>query len=252
MRKQSFLLHSHVMVVHPRFGNLADFISSIPARFAGGEGSVIYKGRNELRLMEHEGNAYVVKSFHRPNVINRLAYVFCRSSKAERSYQHANLLIGIGISTPQPVGYINMRGGLLFDHSYYICLKSDCEHVYKDLFYKKLDYAEEVMRALGRVTAKLHEHGLTHKDYSRGNILFSKMPDGTIKLDIVDLNRMRFGHVGMKAGCKNFERLPATPRMHRCMAEAYAAARGFDAEECYSLMRAYRHRANDDKIDGVY
>ncbi len=251
MRKQSFLLHSHVMVVHPQFENLTDFISSIPARFASGEGSVIYKGRNELRLMEHEGHAFVVKSFHQPNIINRIAYVFCRSSKAERSYEHARMLQEIGVSTPQPIGYLDTRRGLLFDSSYYICRKSDCKHVYEELFYQKFNYTEQVLRAIGRMTANLHEHGFAHLDYGRGNILFYQTEDGSIKLDIVDLNRMYIGTIGMKAGCKNFERLPATPQMHRWLAEEYAQARGFDVDNCYKLMLTYR-KTQPWKIEGKY
>ena len=55
----------------------------------------------------------------------------------------------------------------------------------------------------------------------------------------------------MKAGCKNFERLPATPHMHRLMANAYAEARGFDADECFRLMQAYRS-VQPGKIDDKY
>lgn len=106
------------------------------------------------------------------------------------------------------------------------------------------------MREIGRVTAVLHEHGYAHKDYGRENILFQKTPEG-IKLEIVDLNRMFVGTIGMKAGCKNFERLPATPQMHRWMAEEYAKARGFDVEKCFDLMVAYRS-TQPGKIDNLY
>ena len=61
-----------------------------------------------------------------------------------------------------------------------------------------------------------------------------------MRLDIVDLNRMDIGPIDMEKGCKNFERLPATAHMHRVMAEAYAKARGYDAEACYRLMRHFR------------
>ena len=61
--------------------------------------------------------------------------------------------------------------------------------------------------------------GYAHKDYGRENILFQKTPEG-IKLEIVDLNRMFIGTIGMKAGCKNFER----PACH-------SADASLDAEE---------------------
>lgn len=74
---------------------------------------------------------------------------------------------------------------------------------------------------------------------------------GGIKLEIVDLNRMFIGTIGMKAGCKNFERLPATPQMHRWMAEEYAKVRGFDAEKCFELMVSYRS-TQPGKINNLY
>lgn len=145
----------------------------------------------------------------------------------------------IGVGTPQPVGYMNIRSGLLFDKSYYISLLSTCPYIYDNLFTQQFDYAEEVFRAIGKVTARLHEHGYAHKDYGRANILFQKTPNG-ITIEIVDLNRMYIGPIDMKTGCKNFERLPATPQMHRWMAEEYAKTRNFDVEKCFELMRAYR------------
>lgn len=212
---------------------------SLPERFRQGEGVVIHDGRNQLRQISYKGTDYVVKSFHRPNLINQFAYGVFRASKAKRSYDHAMLFLQIGVGTPQPVGYMNIRRGLLFDQSYYVTLLSACPYRYEDLFHQHFEYEDEVLRTVGHVTAVLHEHGYAHKDYGRANILFNKTPEG-IKLDIVDLNRLKVGSLGIKAGCKNFERLPATPAMHRVIAEEYARVRGFDADECYRLMVAYR------------
>ena len=52
-------------------------------------------------------------------------------------------------------------------------------------------------------------------------------------------------------GCKNFERLPATPEMHRILADEYAKARGFDPQQCFELMQAYRS-TQPGKIDNLY
>lgn len=244
------LLHPRTLVIHPDYKQLEPFLLSLPQRLAEGEGTVIHKGRNELRTLAYGGRRYVVKAFHRPNLINRFVYGIFRPSKAKRSYDHAEMLLRINVGTPHPVAYMNIRSGLLFDRSYYITLESACQHVYQELFEKKFDCEEEVLRTIGRVTALLHEHGYAHKDYGRGNILFQKTPEG-IRIEIVDLNRMSIGPIGMKAGCKNFERLPATPQMHRWMAEEYAKARGFNAEECLKLIAAYRS-TQPGKIDGLY
>lgn len=244
------LFHPRTLVVHPDYKDLEEFIISIPERFYNKENTIIHQGRNELRKMEYNGKQYVVKAFHKPHFINRFVYGVFRASKAKRSYDHAKMLLDIGVGTPQPIGYINIRSGLLFNESYYISELSECPYIYADLFNLHLDYAEEVFRTIGKVTATLHEHGYAHKDYGRANILFRQTTKG-IKIEIVDLNRMYIGSISMKAGCKNFERLPATPQMHRWMAEEYAKTRGFDAEECFKLMVAYRS-TQSGKIDNLY
>lgn len=122
------------------------------------------------------------------------------------------MLLKIGVGTPQPVGYMNIRSGLLFDKSYYISLLSTCPYIYDNLFTQQFDYAEEVFRAIGKVTARLHEHGYAHKDYGRANILFQKTPNG-ITIEIVDLNRMYIGPIDMKTGCKT---LNACRQLHKC------------------------------------
>ena len=57
-----------------------------------------------------------------------------------------------------------------------------------------------------------------------------------VEVEIIDLNRMRFGNVGIEAGCKNFERLPGTHEMFAILAEEYAKARGFDVQTCLKLI----------------
>lgn len=244
-------LHPRVLTIHPDYKSLEPFILSLPMRFRRNEGVVIHRGRNELRRMEYGGVTYVVKSFHQPNWLNRVIYGVFRASKAKRSFLYADAFLKLGVGTPQPVGSMDQRQGLLFDKSYYVSCLSDCPYVYSDLFVQKFECEEKVLREIGRVTAILHENGYAHKDYGRGNILFRPMPDGSAKIEIVDLNRMYIGHIGLRRGCRNFERLPATPEMHRYMAEEYAKVRGFDAEKCFQLMSYYRSRQSG-KIDNLY
>ena len=57
--------------VNPDCQELTEFVRSVPDRFHRQEGVVIYRGRNELRKMTYQGQDFVVKSFRRPNCINR-------------------------------------------------------------------------------------------------------------------------------------------------------------------------------------
>jgi len=243
-------MQHHKMEVHPDYPELRVFVASVPLRFEQGEGEVIYSGRNELRCLHYQGRSYVVKSFHKPNLINRLVYGHFRPSKAERAFRNGLELLQAGVPNPLPIGYIEVRAGWLFDKSFLITERSECPYTWNDLFYQDIPYREQVVRAVGRFTAHMHQQGLALKDYSRGNILF-RLEGDEVKLEVVDLNRMYHGELDLQAACHNMERLPATPQMHRWMAEEYAPMRDFDVEECYRLLQQYRS-TQPGKIDDKY
>lgn len=244
------VLHPRQAYVHPNYQYLHDFIKTLPIHFRNNNGKIIYKGRNELREFKTNDTELVVKAFRIPNIINRIAYGLLRSSKAKRSYAYAQMLQKSNIGTPQPIGYYTERNGFLFGKSYYISLKSECPYTYYDLTKNDFINEDKILRAIARTTAAMHEHGYLHKDYSRGNILF-KESDEEVKVEIIDLNRIRFAKIDMNTGCKNFERLPATPHMHHIMSEEYAKVRGFDAKKCYERMVFYR-KLQPDKIENLY
>lgn len=246
-RSWSVLLNRIYRLLHPRkvyvdagFCTLTSYVKALPALFKYDSGTVIYKGRNELREMDWHGTKVVVKSFRVPNLINRIAYGVFRSSKAQRSFEYAKMLRREGIGSPAPVAYYTERNGLLFTRSYYVSLKSECPYSYINLMRGDFPGQEEILRAIARTTAALHEKGYLHKDYSRGNILFRHTDKG-VEVEIIDLNRIRFRTVDMEEGCRNFERLPGTPEMFAILADEYAKARGFDANECLKLILKYNN-----------
>lgn len=234
------LSHHQDLVVHPQYQELTPFLQALPQLFAQGQGEVIHNGRNQLRKFAWNGKEYVAKSYHRPHFVNQLVYGTIRPSKAKRAYENALLFQQLGVGTPQPVGYLTIRKGLLFDQSYFVTEASLCQVDFGILMTTEVPYMDEVLKEVARTTAVLHSNGYRHLDYGRGNILFRLDEGQKVRLDVIDLNRVAVGKVDVKSGCKNFERLPATPHMHRVMADTYAALRGFDKEECYTLMKAYR------------
>ena len=220
----------------PEFADQKEFIASLPERFERGEGKIIYNGRNQLREFTNNGVTMVVKSFCLPKLINRIAYGFLRSSKAQRSCEYAQLLLSKGIATPAPIGYVTERKGLLFGRSYYASVKSDYTHNFYDVVQPGVANRDAYLVAVAQTTALLHECGFLHKDYSAGNILLRELEDGTIRVEIIDLNRIRFRTIGLEEGCKNFERLPVTEGVVEVLAKAYAAERGFDPQQCLTLI----------------
>lgn len=242
------------ITVNPQFRTLTPFIQSIPRLWAEGVGEVIYRGRNELRLMvAPDGTELIVKRFRRPNIINRLIYGTLRHTKGRRSFDFSRAYIDAGVPTPMPVAHLNRRNAIgLLDDDYYVSLRSSAPLIYSDLFLPgHADAIEPVMKEIARVTARIHSAGLRHLDYGRGNILWQLMPDGTVALDIVDVNRQRRGPVGLDAACRNLERLPMTPEMRHIFALEYATIRGFDPNEVERRMQAYRS-TQPGKIDDKY
>ena len=223
----------------PEFEAQQEFIASLPERFERGEGKIIYNGRNQLREFTNNGVTMVVKSFCLPSFINRIAYGFLRSSKAQRSLEYAQLLLSKGIATPAPIGYVTERKGLLFGRSYYASLKSDYTHNFYDAVQPGVANRDKFLVAVAETTARLHECGFLHKDYSAGNILLRELPDGTVRVEIIDLNRIRFREIGLEEGCKNFERLPMNAEIVSVIAPPYAATRKLDVAQCQAALNTY-------------
>ena len=239
--------HPRRVFIHKDFADCTNFIKVLPVYFKNDRGKVIHSGRNELREFHYKGKDLVVKSYCKPNFINQIAYGLFRSSKAQRSYEYAEMLLKMGIGSPQPVGYYTERSGLLFKRSYFACLKSECPYIYTDLVKNHFEHETEILKAIAHTTAQLHENGCIHKDYSRGNILFKETPEG-VKVEIIDLNRIRFRKISMEEGCKNFDRLPGKEAWWKIMSEVYAKERGFDADACYKLICKYSEESTMNRL----
>ncbi|MDR0413592.1 MAG: lipopolysaccharide kinase InaA family protein [Dysgonamonadaceae bacterium] len=230
------------IIIHPEYASLDHFIRKIPACFAQ-TGTSIYKGRNELRVFDAGGEKLAVKSFKIPHIINRVAYSFFRKSKAKRSYENALEIIRRGFNTPQPVACIEEFKHGLLHRSYYVCKFCDYERSFREFTYYKVSFEgkEDILTAFAGFTARLQNAGIYHKDYSPGNILFTKNAGG-IDFCLVDINRVKFGYVGEKAGYKNFERIWGGDEMFAVIAERYASDRGFDVGKSVATLLHYNHK----------
>ncbi|MEQ3655783.1 MAG: lipopolysaccharide kinase InaA family protein [Dokdonia sp.] len=188
------------------------------------EGTTFDKGaRNTIKVFDLNGQSVNIKSFKKPNIVNKIVYRFFRTSKARRSFEYANILIEKGIGTPHPVAYAETTTSLFFGESYYIS-----EHIDYDLTYRELirdsKYAgnPDILAAFAAFTFKLHQQGVHFKDHSPGNTLIQILDHG-YAFYLVDLNRMEFGRMTFEQRMKNFERLSRYESHVRIMAKAYAA-----------------------------
>ena len=234
------LFHPRKVVVSADFANTTYFVRALNALFDYDGGTILHDKRNQLRLFRFYNHEVIVKSYAIPNPLNRLVYGFLRKSKAQRSYEYAQMLRSHEIGSPEPVAWYTERQGIFFSRSYYVCLKSELPYTYNDLMSDTLpqEAQERYLTAIAQTVARMHELGYLHRDLSRGNILFGKGDDGRVHVEIIDLNRIRFRQVTPQMGCANLsERLPATPWQRMVLGSAYATARNLDADWCVQQMQ---------------
>jgi hypothetical protein len=200
------------IAIHPDFqkykAELTSFIDSFDDA-----GILFVEGkRNKIKLFQCDDKVLSIKSFKVPNSINKIAYKFCRKSKARRSFEYANRLIELGIGTPQPIAFAENCSGFGLGRSFYAC-----EHLDVDLTFRELveipnypDY-DTILSQFVSFCFQLHENGVEFLDHSPGNTLIKKVAEGKYAFFLVDLNRMNFlSEMSFEKRMKNLSHL--TPR----------------------------------------
>lgn len=230
----------HILHINPAYEHLRAFVESVPKRFEE-EGETIYTGRNLIKVFESGGIRINVKRYHTPFFINSLIYSYFRPSKGWRAYTYPQRLLKAGVSTPEPIAYIEERRCGLIGLSYFISVQKPHARNFYEFGTNNVTECKDIIEAFARFTAHLHESGIYHRDYSPGNILFDKI-DGKWDFCLVDINRMNFGPVSMEKGCANFARLWGQTPFFLILAQTYAEARGYDPEQCRELILKYRLR----------
>lgn len=233
------------LLLNPAYQELESLLSDLPNAFEK-EGKVLYKARNELRILDCPNFQLNVKRYRKPIFANRVIYTFFRKSKARRAYEYAMILQKKGFGTPEPLAYMELKSRGLLSDSYFVS-KHIAEFRMMREFADGSDIVgrEDIVEAFGVFAARLHEAGVLHLDLSIGNILFRKDADG-IHFWLVDLNRMRFCTIGKDLGCKNFERLRGSRAFFELLAKTYADERGFDSTDCLFKILGYQQQSAHD------
>lgn len=226
------------IILNPKYEYLRVFIENLDEHFAAGRS--LKEDRNSIRVCTFGDTELNVKRYHRPRGLQALVYSFLRQPKGLRAYSHAALIRDAGMETPEEVAYVERRRWGFISDTFFVCLQCP----YKRRFYEfaeaeMTDEVKQIVERFARETARLHDAGVLHKDYSPGNILFDRCDDGHWHFSLVDTNRLHRGHVDMASGCANFARLWGQIPFFDAIADAYAEARGFDSFRC----RRYIHKA---------
>ncbi len=203
-------------------------------------GNVIYDGsRNTVKEIEFAGKNVNVKAFKVPHLINQFAYRWLRKSKAQRSFEHAQLLLKKGIGTPRPIAYVLNKEVLFFKDSYYFSEQLPYDLTYRNLIHEP-DYPdhEQILREFTQFTFKMHEEEVLFKDHSPGNTLIQKTGENYL-FYLVDLNRMEFRNLGFEERMKNFARLTPKKEMVQIMSDEYAKLSGQPYQIVFDKMWHY-------------
>lgn len=231
------------IIIHPDFSELEKFIKQLPDDFEKA-GTLIYDGRNQIRCYEQQGFSLAVKRYKIPLFVNRLDYTFLRPSKARRAYDYALKLEELGFDTPAPVGYIEIYENGLFKQGYFISLMVDATQI---RFCGEVPEPERsvLLREFAAYTARLHQKGVFHIDYSPGNILFHK-EGAHYRFYLIDLNRMKFDITDRSVLMRNFERITEDKEELRRIAEGYADVLHKDREsivaEAYLCQKKFQEK----------
>ena len=224
------------MLLNEKYEHLREWLEQLPESF-GRLGKVIYDRRNQLRVIEApDGTLVNAKRYCKAHVVNRVVYSLgIRQPKGLRAFRYPARLLERGINTPEPIAYIEQRRCGLLGLSYFISVQSPLKHTLYEFGDAKEGTYEEMAEALGRFAAMMHDREVLHLDYSPGNILWDKDEQGTYHFAVVDINRMRFGKVGIKDGCAALCRMWGPKRFVELIARSYAEARGFDPDQAVAL-----------------
>ena len=219
-------------VVSEAYRQYADFIDRIPQLFAQGEGTVIYRQRNEVRRMEYQGKTFIVKCYKKVNPIQQVVYTFFRKTKAERAFLYAQKFRERGIETPHEIAFIETSAYGLFNVGYFI--SEECSWRSSALDLREVEVFD---RRLGRAVMEhivlMHSRGILHGDLNLTNFLYQQRKDNGYDFKMIDTNRSHFinGMPSDEQCLKNLVRITHRRDLYEFLIGQYAEIRKWNVEE---------------------
>ena len=171
----------------------ADLIENVEQYLAQATRSLV-ESRNKVKIVTYQGRQFVIKSFRKPDLFMRIAYTYCRPSKAKRSFLYAEYLLKQQFLTPMPIAYREDFNNHVLTKSYYISEYLPHDQLMFDCFQQcdqNLPRNLELLKQFAAFTFKLHQQGIYHNDYTSRNILV-RQDKQYYSFALVDLNRLRF------------------------------------------------------------
>ncbi len=227
------------VVVAPEFNFIRDYIEDIPEKFHS-ISTVLHAKRNVIKEDSVKGIRLVIKSYSGIYLANRIRYTYFYSSKAQRAFENAQILLKNGFNTPRPIAYIEITRNGLIDQMYFICEFSDFEPL-NVINGTSAEKSLPLLLEIAQHTFRLHQNNIYHIDYSSGNILFRKN-NNKYELALIDNNRMSFGDVTFEKGIQNFARLELPVEHLTRIAKDYS--RLWRVNELVGIQHLFQYKEN--------
>lgn len=230
------------IIINPKFSNLKyeKWIDSLPFRFEE-SGDLIYNGRNQVRKFNIEGKKIIVKRFKKPMWFQRIVYTWIRPSKAQRAFHNALELMKLGVCTPTPIAYIEIKKNGIFHWGYIIYEEirlPQCSSIENEMTTK-------MIKALSVQLAEIHCKGILNGDLNLSNILFLEKED-KYTFFFIDINRCKFfkKELNQKKVCKDLWRVSQNEKLMSQILFYYSLYRNFNAytlkKQCEGLAKRNR------------
>ncbi|MDR1877343.1 MAG: Kdo domain containing protein [Flavobacteriaceae bacterium] len=190
--------------------------------------------RNIIKKIPYKSGFITVKSFKKPHLINKIVYRYFRKSKAQRSFEHGQKLLELGVLNPEPIAYIENSDILGITSSYYLSGYIPYDFTTREIYEQPDVY--ECIKAYARFSYYVHTQGIYIKDNTPGNTLIVRKDNG-YDMYLVDLNRMGFHkelsfNTKMKSLSNNIKAQPYLD----LFIEEYALVSGYPVEKIKSTI----------------
>ncbi len=230
---------------------LLQFIAGLPSSFDEG-GTPLWNGRNKIKTFSLAGQDgdqgvldVVAKSFKRPSAIQKAVYAL-RTHKAKRAYLNGLELTRLGVATPEPVAYVELRQGPWLTAAYYISRPTNLQSIEGET--DRPNWNRQLAADFGRYVAQLHAKGILHHDLNDTNVLFKLNDAGNYDFEVIDINRMSFypdaDHIPEGELLENLTRFTGNMELFEYVVRIYAGARRLADTEAFvarALIRKQRH-----------
>ena len=223
---------------HQNFSKYKTKVETFVTNFNISGKDFVIGNRNSIKLFELDGKTISIKSFKKPNIINKIAYKYFRKSKARRSFEYASKLIELQIGTPKPIAFYENYDLVGLLDSYYACEHLENVFEFRAIVQdENFENREEIIRQFTKFSAFMHEKGVEFLDHSPGNTLIKNNDNGIYSFYLVDLNRMKFHTaIDFSTRMKNLSKITHKKDMIATMSNEYAKILGIDEKKVFEYM----------------